>query len=275
VSVHADPSRAKEDRESAILLITSDSGDAAIEVTISKDGEDDPGGGDTPVSTVSNGLYVYFPFEGNTRNTTETDLNAVAVNDPTYEKGSIDGSTSIKFSRTQGSYLSIPEGLIDGKNFSISFWVKGVADGHIFHVEINRGGYIVFNLLVANGKLAFRVYDIHYHDMADVTTYYSHGNITDNQWHMITLTSAYGTYSTVTTKLYLDGEYTDVVAEYIAGTDYFGNGIKFVMGGELGLYFSSSPISGISMNIDNLRIYNTRELNAGEVRQIYRAEGGR
>jgi hypothetical protein len=268
VTVYVDPSKAKEEKESTILYITSDSGNAAIAVTVTKGGNDNPGGG-TPASTVTNGLYVYFPFNGNTRNTTETDLNAVAVNEPTFEEGSIDGSTSIKFSRTQNSYLSIPEGLIDGTIFSISFWIKGVADGHIFHVMDES--YLRGTLFVGNGKLAFKL-SLPFYYMEGLTTY-SHGNITDNQWHMITLTSKY-TFSNITTKLYLDGEYTDVVTESSGSP---GKCIKFVMGGGLHVstYLSQYTIPGISMNIDNLRVYDTRELSANEIRQIYRAEGGR
>jgi hypothetical protein len=265
VTVHVDPSKAKEDRESATLLITSDGGNATVNVTVTKGRKDEPGD-DTPTqpSTIANGLYVYFPFEGNTRNTTGTDLNAVAINNPEYEDGSIDGSASIKFNRTRNSYLNIPEGLIDRKTFSISFWIRGVADGHIFHVE-NQYGDPTFCLIVTNGKLAFVV------SPYSTITAYSHGNIADNQWHLVTLTSTCdnGLFYYTSTKLYLDGEYMDIVMETTYLNDYYGYGIRFVMGGGIG-----TGIPGISMNIDNLRVYNTRELSVDEVRQIYRAEGG-
>jgi hypothetical protein len=158
--------------------------------------------------------------------------------------------------------------LIDGTTFSISFWIKGVADGHIFYVT-DKDRYFQGTLIVRNGKLAFQLslpFSLEY------LTTYSHGNITDNQWHMITLTSKYTNRNT-TTKLYLDGEYTDVIAEASSPP---GKGIKFVMGGELHVYgILEYTIPGINMNIDNLRVYDTRELSANEIRQIYKAEGGR
>ncbi|MDR1407374.1 MAG: carboxypeptidase regulatory-like domain-containing protein [Tannerella sp.] len=269
VTVHVDPSKVNDARESALLFITSDSGDATVSVTVAKASQNEPGSDppvqpSPPVSTVTSGLYVYFPFEGNTRNMTETNLNAVAVNEPVYETGSIDGSTSIKFSRTRNSYLNIPEGLIDRKSFSISFWIRGAADGSVFHVE-DKDGDPSFTLIVRNGKLAFVV-----SPYSTIATY-SHGNITDNQWHLITLTSTCDNsfFYYTSTKLYLDGEYTDILMETTYLDDYYDYGIRFIIGGAIG-----SGLPGIDMNIDNLRIYNTRELSADEIRKIYKAEGG-
>ncbi len=84
---------------------------------------------------VSNGLYVYYTFEGNTKSVTERTLKmASALNAPTYISNSKDGSQAISFSRANESYISIPEGLIYKYKFSISFWAKDSRTG-IFSIQ--------------------------------------------------------------------------------------------------------------------------------------------
>jgi hypothetical protein len=284
VSVKIDRAKLTEKKVYSYSFVIISSGGSA-EVTVSasnEEGKNDEPGNDEPASTVTNGLYVYYIFENNSKNTTETALNAITINEVVYESRSADGSTSIKFNRAQKNYINIPEGLLDEGKFSISFWVKGIADGHIFHVETNESApnNKAFVLYMQDGKLIFVVknnlFVYERGDYGGVIQPFSHGTITDNKWHMLTLTSNSG-YDYVAdwitkTRLYIDGDYTDVVTEEATGWPY-GRGLKFILGGEVQKGYNST-IAGISMNVDNLRIYNTRVLSDVEVKQIYEAEGG-
>ena len=51
----------------------------------------------TPVKDVTSGLYAYYTFEDNTKNTVEGGYNATAINGPTYVE-SMNGTKAIKFS---------------------------------------------------------------------------------------------------------------------------------------------------------------------------------
>lgn len=233
------------------------------------DEDDDP---DQPsVEDVTTGLYALYTFENNTKNTVDGATDAVAINSPTYVEG-MKGSKAIKFSTAANSYIQIPEGLIDERHFTISFWVKGINDGHFFHViTSNTSKNLTFSLTMSDGALKFvREGYKNWIDMESVPSF-AHPTF-DSGWHMITLVSDFGevAYVTSRTKLYIDGEYCDVVTEERGESDY-GKGIKFVFGGSY-QPSKSDQFNGISATIDNLRVYNTRCLSDDEVRQVYNYE---
>lgn len=73
-------------------------------------------------------------FDGNTKNYDTLDApNAVAVNSPSYVDGMY-GSQAIELTSKYGEYLNIADPLLDSASFTVSFWVKKISDGHIFHV---------------------------------------------------------------------------------------------------------------------------------------------
>ena len=102
-----------------------------------------------------------------------------------------------------------------------------------------------------------------------------HGSL--NGWHMITLTSDFNstTYGTVTTKLYVDGVFVDVVTENnnpfsesegMSDQKNYNTGIKFVMGSSI------KQANPTTITIDNLRVYKYRTITADEVKQIFEFE---
>lgn len=223
----------------------------------------------TPVKDVTSGLYAYYTFEDNTKNTVEGGYNATAINGPTYVE-SVNGTKAIKFSTMDNSHITVPEPMIDGGTFTVSFWVKGLSDGHIFHVISKSSQDGLFNLFVKNGSLIHPLYSPYMGNSGVVP--YSHAAIPSSEWVMVTLTSVatnatlYG--SRTKTKLYINGDFVDVVEQpYIAYA--VNEGLKFVLGGS---YKYASNINAINMTVDNLRIYNTRALSDAEVEQIYKYE---
>lgn len=223
----------------------------------------------TPVKDVTSGLYAYYTFEDNTKNVVEGGYNATAVNAPSYVE-SMNGTKAIKFSSLDNSHITVPEPMIDGGTFTVSFWVKGLSDGHIFHVINKSSQKGLFNLFVKNGSLIHPLYSS-YMDNSGVVPY-SHAAISSSEWVMVTLTSiaTNTTYydSRTKTKLYINGDFVDVVEQpYIAYA--VNEGLKFVFGGP---YNYDSNINALNMTVDNLRIYNTRALSDAEVEQIYKYE---
>ncbi len=262
ISVSVDRSLMTED-SSAIFIINAAGGSKSITVYASKDGSSggDNGGGDAS-QNVTNGLYAYYMFDGNFQNAVDGAPHGQGINDPTFTDG-VNGSRAVKLSVQDDSFINVPEAMIDKNSFSISFWIKGLSDGHLFHVPSSGALDNSFIFTMQNGKLAFRAADYWQYDFQNFT----HPEIISSQWNMIALTFVpRGTSSTsvdVTAKLYINGDLVDAV-----DTDVFGvnQGTKFVFGGKFG---DTTPPS---MTIDNLRVYNSRALSDAEVKRIYNYE---
>ena len=224
----------------------------------------------TPVKDVTSGLYAYYTFEDNTKNTVEGGYNATAINGPTYVE-SVNGTKAIKFSTMDNSYISVPEPMIDGGTFTVSFWVKGLSDGHIFHVP-NTGQYEVsFSFIMKENFLAYATkgYEIiyNYNGMQK----FAHPSVDTSEWTMVTLSSAAAGYGGNTNvRLYLNGEFVDTYQESNVFYETAGRGTKFVFGGKMDYRIIS--LNSSNMTVDNLRIYNTRALSDAEVEQIYKYE---
>ena len=218
----------------------------------------------TPVKDVTSGLYAYYTFEDNTKNVVEGGYNATAVNDPTYVE-SVNGTKAIKFSTMDNSYITVPEPMIDGGTFTVSFWMKGFSDGHIFHVTDIAKNRDTWTLYIVNN---FLIHDT-YNAGDSYEAIFVHPSIANSEWVMVTLTSTKSSsYGRTKVKLYINGEFVDT-----SEPSYykFDQGVKFVFGGSHS-YNYSAALKGINMTVDNLRIYNTRALSDAEVQQIYKYE---
>lgn len=225
----------------------------------------------------TNGLYAYYTFENSTANTVDGAPNGLGLNNPTYTNGVGDGK-AIRFSASDNSYFKIAgQGLIDGGTFTISFWVKGLTDGHIFHAESsNVLSYYVQGitqiLTMREGYLTYmsRGYYLHeaYGDRSQ-TPSFSH-NTLNSDWKMITLTSHVNN-SQYTHQLYINGELFDK-RSYSDGNGYssLNTGTNFIFGGKY--EHETLTLNAVSMTIDNLRIYNTRVLSDREISNIYNYE---
>ena len=181
------------------------------------------------------------------------------------------------------SLLSFPNSLVDEREMTISFWAKDLSDGHIFHAVRQRDGRPAFTLAVVNGMLKFVVtkYNINY--QYENCRSFMHNKL--DGWHMITLVSDFHktTFSTITTRLYIDGNYVDVVTE---GDNIFSESeegdtknyracSKFVMGGGLNDLWDRQMLLPTTLTIDNLRFYKYRCLGESEVKYIYNKEKSR
>lgn len=223
----------------------------------------------TPVKDVTSGLYAYYTFEDNTKNTVEGGYNATAINGPSYVE-SINGTKAIKFSTMDNSYITVPEPMIDGGTFTVSFWVKGLSDGHIFHVPNNRAATkgASFNLTVKNGSISYDLTGASTcNSSGDGGNNFAHPALNASEWVMVTLTSYNTSSSNADVKLYINGEFVDVFKGVYDNYGVKNNGMKFVFGGKLNDYFNA-----LNLTVDNLRIYNTRALSDAEVEQIYKYE---
>lgn len=277
LKVKADRSRVTAD-ETTFFTVNAAGGSQAVRVLIATG---NGGGGDDPVDPdqgdVINGLYAHYTFENSTRNTVDGAVDGQAIHSPAYVEG-MQGTKAIKFSVSDKSYINIPEGMIDKRQFTISFWVKGINDGHLFHV-VQSSGNRAFSLTMSAGQLKFVATHYNNYYQFDNRKPFTHPSL-DSGWHQITLASDFNniTYATVTTKLYIDGQYCDVITEDCnpfsqdsSSTADYGVGIKFQFGGDF-QPSNSGTIDGIGLALDNLRVYNSRCLTDKEIRRLYNYE---
>lgn len=278
ITVTADRRKLSGNSDMQSISLTTSAGDGlSVAVMIQKNiggggtGTDDPL---PPSMTVTNGLAAYYTFEDTTNNTAHDEAHAIPISQPKFIEGAADGTKAISFSRSDNSYISVPEALIDGNNMSVSFWVKSIGDGHLFSVTTNRSANInkSFALFMENQQFQ---YAAHYADIEHSSrrAVFVHPTLNSAGWNMITLTSDYAvtTKGTVTAKLYINGQSVAVASEPISWADTdFGKGQSFQFGG--GLSLGSFTIGALSMQADNLRIYNSRVLSAKEVKEIYDSE---
>ena len=233
------------------------------------------------LSQMTSGLTAHYTFEGNNYNQAEEELTPVALG--TNFVGSYNGSKAIEITNNPNSILSFPNSLVDDREMTVSFWAKDLSDGHIFHAVRQRDGQPAFTLAVVNGMLKFVVtkYNIFY--QYENCPSFTHNKL--DGWHMITLVSDFHktTFSTITTRLYIDGNYVDVVTE---GSNIFGESeegdqknyracSKFVMGGGLNGLWERQMLLPTTLTIDNLRFYKYRCLGESEVKYIYNKEKSR
>ena len=261
---------------STTILVEGDGESFRVTINAEEAGGDTP---DPPVIDVTNGLYAYYTFEDAIMDQTETELTGIGIGSSFVD--SYNGTKALKIPAKESAYLSIPDGLVDQKKMSISFWVKGLSDGHIFHVVRKELNDNMFVLAMENGFLKFVVTHYNLCYQYSKMTSFVHNSLGD-AWHMVTLVSDFNdtTYATITTRLYVDGIYTDQITESdnpfsesegMSDAKHYNRGLKFVFGGKIGNQYEPS-LSPVSLTIDNLRVYKTRMLSADEVKQIYNSE---
>lgn len=213
----------------------------------------------TPVKDVTNGLYAYYTFEENVKNMVEDGAsNATAVNAPTYTDG-MNGTKAIKFSAKNNSLISIAEAIIHRGTFSVSFWVRNLSDGHIFHIERSSSCECNYTFGLKENRLTIYLNSDSGYGIYGAKTF-AHESLDYSVFTMITLTR---NENEEKLKLYINGELKDLCSGYATG----GKCEKFIFGGDL-----SNQWHAADMIVDNLRIYNTRALSDAEVEQIYKYE---
>lgn len=254
-----------------------------INVTASIDGSDDPGSDpDDPSGTVvTSGLYTYYKFDGDFTDSYNS-VDGYGNNSPQFVEG-VDGvGQAVKFNRTDNSSFIVNSPIIDSRKMTISFWVKGLSDGHIFHLVSSNGSTGTNSMLTLSmngGSLKFIVRRYNNNYQYSNRDPFTHPALDDGNWHHIALVSDFNStsYATTTTMLYVDGLSVSTVTESVNPFDEDGGsmssydtGTMFVMGGSLKL--NNTNLNGSNMTIDNFRVYDTRLLSAQEIKQIYEAK---
>lgn len=223
-----------------------------------------------PLSNIvaASGLTAYYAFDSNFNDVTENGNNGFGINDPTFVDGVTEGSQAVKLSVSNNSSVRIPRAIGDSKNLTISFWGKDFSDGNIFCV-LNNENRAVSSLSLSNSSLKYisgLYYNLYHYNSSQC---FSHPTITDSKWHHIALViTEPSNSSTVTAKLYIDGNLVDQVNTG-EGTD-IGKGTKFIIGGSY--QYNTQYRPGTNMTIDNFRIYNSSQLKDEDIRAIYNAK---
>lgn len=213
-----------------------------------------------PLQTVRNGLAAYFRFNGTTRSEVSA-IQGNPVNSPKYIKEGPDGTQAISVSSIDASQISFPRPLIvyPAANYSITFWMKGFSDGHVWSLANGNKDYNFPKLVISNGK--FTLYNKSRYDAGAFT----HPAL-DYAWHFIAITVRTDERTNNTTAcLYIDGVLTDSIS--LKGGYAYSETTKFLLGGN-----SESGDNSIDTSFDNLRVYNSRALSDKEVAQIYMSE---
>ena len=259
---------------STSFLITDGIKDQEVSVTanVSGSGNDNPNNTDSFV--VRNGILAYFPFNGNFDDISGNDVYGFGSPDPTFTDGVTAGSQAISFSKVKENAFVVNHGLIDSRSMTISFWIKDISEGNIFHVTSsnkNDGGEEMMTFTYRDGHLKYVVSRYCNHYTFDSTGNFTHKKIDDGEWHHVALVSDYNkiNYAAATTSLYIDGRLMDTITENInpfsegeSSNKHYGTGTKFILGG-----------SGVpSMQLAHMRVYDARQLSADEIKTIYEAK---
>lgn len=267
VKLTVDRSKLATDEASTTFMVNAAGGSQSVRVNVSKKSTNDDNNGNdgnndnndnNDVQDVIGGLYAYYTFEENTKNTVEGGYNATAVNGPTYVEG-MNGTKAIKFSAKDNSFISTPEAMIHRGTFTISFWVRNLSDGHIFHIENSDEATCNYTFGLKENNFTIYLNSDSGYGIYGAKTF-SHESLDYSAFTMITLTR---NKSDEKLKLYINGEFKDLCSGYATG----GNCEKFIFGGDL-----SNRWYATDMIVDNLRIYNNRALSDTEVEQIYKYE---
>lgn len=261
------------------LIVRSDLGDYNIPVSMTvEEGQEEQPSGDELV--VPYGLYTYYKFEENFDDSSENMLHGFGMNSPTFVEGITPESKAVKFSRTNNSSFVVPKPIIDSREMTISFWGQNFSDGNIFYMISSVQSQPMFTLSMSGGQLKFLVTRYNNGYQYGKSGTFIHPTLTDGKWHHVVLTSDFNktAYATITTTLYIDGQAVDVITEYAnpfseaeVGSNSYGSGTKFVMGGSIKLN-NSNTLNGTNMAVDNFRVYDTRMITADEVLTIYKAK---
>ena len=252
------------DEASTTFMVNAAGGSQSVRVNVSKkvaggSTDDDDNNNNSGAQDVTGGLYAYYTFEENMKNQIEDGApNATAVNAPTYVDG-MNGTKAIKFNVNDNSFMSISEAMIHYGTFSVSFWVRNLGDGHIFHIE--KGDYARYIFGMTGGFFKISMEGGYYGTRTDNT--FAHESLDYSLWNMITVTSTCRDGDSHELKLYINGEHVDLCTLRSGIAEHE----KFIFGGKFYDVWHTS-----NMIVDNLRIYDTRALNAQEVERIYNYE---
>ena len=213
--------------------------------------------GKDPINTVRNGLAAYFRFNGTTRSEVSA-IQGTPVNGPQYTVDSPDGTKAIALNSLDLSQISFPKPMIayPAGNYSISFWMKGFSNGHVWSMACGDYRYNYPKLTIKEGQF-------YINNRFDYNgSSFTHPQL-DYNWHFIAIVVKTENNET-TAGLYIDGVLVDSIS--LAGSASQPC-TKFLLGGE-----SESGDNAIDFYIDNLRVYSSRALSDEEVAQIYMSE---
>lgn len=214
-----------------------------------------------PASTVRNGLVGYYRFNYSTANELASAAGQI-VGNPLYVDDAPDGTKALQFDPIDGGYFLIPACMIQMPitNYSITFWAKGLSNGHIFSSSTGTDKTLgnVPALIVEEMRLKL------VNRYEDEVKSFSHNKI-PYEWHFFAFVVSKQNDQFFQT-LYIDGQPMDKLS-FTHVSNFPDSPTKFIFGGQGML---NKPAVG--MTVDNLRIYNSRALSDSEVMEIYKAE---
>lgn len=228
-----------------------------------------------PSVDVKSGLSAFFTFDGTLEDLSGNDHYGYGAPTPSFTEGMIYGTQALSFTKTGKEIFAIGEGIIDTRSMSVSFWLKDISEGDIFHLTSTnrRYGDKMMNLAYRDGHLKYVVKrsNSYYSNYYNTTGNFIHKVIDDGEWHHIVITSDYNNlvYGLVTTKLFVDGRIMDTVTEEVNPFDekesnncHLGSSSKFLLGGD------NVP----NMKVACLRLYDSLQLSSDQVMRIYSNE---
>ncbi|MDE6741351.1 MAG: LamG domain-containing protein, partial [Muribaculaceae bacterium] len=224
-------------------------------------------------ANVKKGLAAYFTFNGNLDDISGNDYYGYGSPIPSFTAGVKAGTKALAFTKTGKEAFIVSEGVIDTRSMTVSFWIKDISEGDIFHLTSSNNygsSNKMMRLAYLDGHLKYVVsrYRNYNSSSFSSTGNLTHMSIDDGEWHHVAIASDYNSLKSgvVTTSLYVDGHIMDTVTEELGtydesqeSTAHFGTGTKFVLGGD----------NASSMKVACLRMYDSRQLTEVDVMSLY------
>ncbi|MDE5871432.1 MAG: LamG domain-containing protein, partial [Muribaculaceae bacterium] len=223
-------------------------------------------------ANVKTGLTAYFTFNGNFDDISGNDYYGYGSPAPSFTEGIKVRTKALAFTKTGKEAFIVSEGVIDTRSMTVSFWIKDVSEGDVFHLtssNSNSGSNKMMRLVYRDGHLKYVVSrSNNVNSSFNSTGNFMHMSIDDGEWHHVAIVSDYNTLKSgaMTTSLYVDGHIMDTITEELstynesqASSAHFGTGTKFVLGGD----------NASSMKVACLRMYDSRQLTEVDVMSLY------
>lgn len=214
-------------------------------------------------SSLSTGLVLYYPMDGNTNDASGNNINGTIAGGVTATKNRFDAtSTALAFNGSNG-YIDVPDGVyFNGSDFSISSWVKMNSYGSWARLMDFGNGPANNNVLVGltNGTTGRPAAEIYVSTATGGQITSPSTTLPVAQWALLTYT-----WSNGTGRLYING------TQVVSGTQATPNNILRTLN-----YIGRSNWSNdayANASFDDFRIYN-RMLSVSEIRSLLLEQPG-
>ncbi|MDR3693255.1 DUF2341 domain-containing protein [Mucilaginibacter sp.] len=224
----------------------------------------------TAPTSPTSGLYLSYPFTGNTNDASGNSNNGTIHGTVTATLDRYNASNSAyKFNGSTG-YISTATGIAapGPQNFSISVWFNTSTPGGVLvaysaqqtgmpsqydrHIYMDNSGYVYFGIYTTSTGVA--------HTINSTSTY------ADGSWHHAVATCS----ATTGSSLYIDGQLQSSDASMTAPETYTGNGYWRVGYSNVAGWTNSPTDLYFTGSLDDIAVYNTT-ISASQVYTLYGA----